>query len=289
MKKAIFFFFFIAFSFYLSAQERYTVNGENLDLKTEVEGDLDLLWNIMDKHFRYFVRTKGGNIVELVNTRDSSNNFQEEYKKVLHDLMQNSNVSTLSLKLTLSDLKTIFKTYNTSVSDTTYIDDKAYVKTRLAIYGGLTNHPYIENPNNKTVLFFGSEFEVYSQTKMPRHSGFFSISHALENSDIQFTTTQLALGYRYRFVNKSNFNIYSNLKFATYNFSKTVIEIADDAPNQTISGSSFDAPFIIGIGADIKISDNSYITIVYDSLFAAFLDIEANFPIDIALGYKFNL
>jgi len=46
---------------------------------------------------------------------------------------------------------------------------------------------------------------------------------------------------------------------------------------------------IFGLGADFKICDSSYITFVYDSIFALLRDNEGNFPIDFAVGYKFNL
>ena len=39
------------------SQETHTVNGESITLKTEVEGDLDLLWTSGDDGvFRYFVK-----------------------------------------------------------------------------------------------------------------------------------------------------------------------------------------------------------------------------------------
>ena len=52
------------------SQETYTVNGESLELKTEIDNELDLLWNVIDGQFRYFVRTKDGTLTELKNTKD---------------------------------------------------------------------------------------------------------------------------------------------------------------------------------------------------------------------------
>jgi hypothetical protein len=52
---------------------------------------------------------------------------------------------------------------------------------------------------------------------------------------------------------------------------------------------SFDIPFIFGLGSDIKVGKNNYITIIYGELFAILLDNQGNFSTDIAVGYKFNL
>jgi len=46
--------------------------------------------------------------------------------------------------------------------------------------------------------------------------------------------------------------------------------------------------FIFGLGADIKLG-SGYLTLVYDSLFGVFIDSKDNFPVDFAVGYKFDL
>ena len=62
MKKSLLIFILcFAFQFYYG-QETYTVNGETLQLKTEIDGKLDLLWNTFDGEYRYFVRTEIGTI-----------------------------------------------------------------------------------------------------------------------------------------------------------------------------------------------------------------------------------
>mgnify|MGYP000267953113 CR=1 FL=1 len=69
----------IAFSVSGFAQQTYTLNNETLELKTEVEGNIDLLWNIFDGKYRYFVRDKDGDIQELVNTKNKdTHKYQEE-------------------------------------------------------------------------------------------------------------------------------------------------------------------------------------------------------------------
>lgn len=288
MKKILFLLVLVTCSFSISAQQEYTINGKDYELKTAVKGNLNLLWNIFDKQFRYFVQTSDGQISELLNTKNSNNTFQEQYKRQLTKLTKKANITTLDLKFTLNSLTQFFKRYNTAIGDSAYLDEKPTLKTRLGFYGGLTNHPFVNNTNNTTVPFFGAELEGFSSLEHSRHSGFFSIEHTLDNNDFEHTTTQLALGYRYRFIKQSSFNIYLNTLVATYNFSKTTIAL-NSTTNDIVKNSTFKIPFAFGLGADIKVSDSSFITLVYNELFSIFIDNNGNFPIDIALGYKFNL
>ena len=279
MKKILILVFLIAISHTSFAQETYTINDETLVLKTEVEGDLDLFWNTIDGAFRYFVRNNDGDIQELKNTKDSeSNAFLEEYKTVLNTLTGNS-ISADKVNLTLSSLKTFFEAYNVSKNINYQVSERVKLQSRISVFGGLTNNPLVINPDNKTTPFFGLEYEILEANKLPMHAGFFSIRHALEHKDFKYSATQLALGYRFRFINKSAFNIYANVKFATYTFS--------DSPARNIS--AFDVPFIFGLGSDIKIGENSFITLAYNELFSLFIGDGGNFPIDFAIGYKMSL
>jgi len=295
MKKLIL--LFLLFSSYASviAQETYTIDGTTFELKTEVDGKIDLLWNIIDHKYRYFVKTDDGKIIELVNTKGSDHKFQEEYKTTLQSLTHVTNESLEDLDLTLPSLSQFFKDYDSAVdSSKTYANNKVKIQTRLGFFGGLTNQPFIENINNTSVPFFGAEFEIFEQSNMPRNTGFLSIRHALENDDFKYSETQFALGYRFKFINRLRFNIYANLKFATFTVfnSNLVYEDADNPGTfltEDESGSAFDTPFIFGIGSEIRINDNSFITIAYHEIFALFIDSQGNFPIDFAVGYKVNL
>ena len=286
MKHLVFLVLLIFISVPLSAQETVTVNGKTHELKTEVEGELDLLWNIIDKHYHYFVKTSDGKITELLNTKEGST-YKEEYKMQLAQLTQNKGASTNDLNFTLQDLKEFVKTYNTALGNS-YDEKNNTLKLRLGVFGGITNQPFVTNPNNTTVPFFGAELEGLSSLNTSRHAGFFSVVHALDHDNFQYSSTQLALGYRYRFINTPNFNIYGNLKLATYTFSKETFLLLG-APSETVKESTFQIPCSFGLGADIKVSNNSFITLSYNNLFAIFTDNAGNFPIDFALGYKFGL
>lgn len=292
MKNTILIFFLFFMSLNSFSQEEYTINGEIYQLKTEVEGTIDLLWNTIESEFRYFIRSEDGRIQELTNTKGSSGKFQHEYKSLLNNLTNNG-LDTSKLNFTLFSLKQFFNKFNSSVdSNYSYSDDKLKINTRLAVFGGITNNPFVDNPDNKTTPQFGAELELYDTKFAKRHAGFLQLTHVLENDDLKYSTTEIALGYRFRFVYADKFNMHANVKFATLNFSKSTITYENESM-QTVSkdesATSFDVPLIFGLGADFKISDNGFITLYYNELFALFIDNQGNFSTNFALGYKFNL
>ncbi|OUR94612.1 hypothetical protein A9Q87_02960 [Flavobacteriales bacterium 34_180_T64] len=277
----------------LNAQDTYTVNGETLELKTEVNGKLDLLWNIIEGKYRYFVRTSDATITELVNTKNAQNKYQEEYKTTLENLTKNSNLSTKKLNLTLYSLKGFIDDYNGSV-DVNYQSSvtKSVVKLRLAGFGGVTNNPFVKNPDNKKVAQFGIELEVQESNINSRHAIFLQLKHVTESDFGKYSTTEVGLGYRFRIVNTKAFSLYANMKFATVNFSKSTINYFNESDvliTEDLSEAAFDVPFIFGVGADIRITKNSFITLGFNELFALLIDNQGNFPTDFTIGYKFNL
>ncbi|WP_353779640.1 hypothetical protein [Winogradskyella sp. 3972H.M.0a.05] len=291
MKRLVFIVIAMLFFSYSNAQQTYTVNGESLELKTEIDGTLDLLWNIIDGQYRYFVRSEDGTITELKNTRGEDRKYLEEYKSVLASLTNNS-ISTEKLKLTLYDLRNFIDDYNSS-KDSSYqsVTTKSDVLVRLGINAGITNNPFVENPNNDIAPLGVLELEVMERNVLQRHSGFLQVRHSFENGEFNYSTTELSLGYRYRIVNKETFSIYGQLKFATVNFSRAEVEVPQGPTTVTneAKDTAFDAPMIFGVGAEIAVGDSGFITINYGELFAVFLDNQGNFSTDITLGYKFNL
>ena len=287
MKKLVLFFF--AFLIYSSiiAQQTYNINGETIELKTEVDGKLDLLWNVIDNEYRYFLRTSDNIITELVNTRDNNDRYQEEYKMVLATATSGSGMSVEKVNLTLQGLRDFLDEYNKQ-NDTTYVSKNVRSKAqlRLLIFGGITNSPFVSNPENIKTPVFGVEFEVMEGKESPRHSGFLQIRHVLEDEEeFPYTTTEFSLGYRFRVIRSRAFNLFGDVKAATVNISKIYLPNT----NQELSDTAFDIPFIFGMGADIRVSKSSFITLGYNQLFAAFLDNEGNFSTDVTIGYKLQL
>lgn len=290
MKKIIYIFCFILSVSFVQAQESYTINGETLELKTEVEGQLDLLWNIIDGKYRYFVRTKDNTITELKNSK-VDRKFQEEYKTTLEELTNNS-MSTKRLNLTLFSLKEFIDTYNIS-ADSNYETNvsRSKFQFRLGVFGGITNSPFVTNPDNNTSPLFGAEFEVLEADRISRHAVFMQLKHVLEYEDIKYSTTEISLSYRFRVINEAKFSLYANMKFATLNFSNATV-ITDNngmITTEEFNETAFDVPFIFGVGADINVTKNSFITLGYNELFALLIDNQGNFSQNFTLGYKFNL
>ena len=149
----------------------------------------------------------------------------------------------------------------------------------------------MENPDNVKTPVIGAELEVLP-SEDSRHSGFFQIRSTFENDDFEYSTTELSLGYRFRIINTAKFGFYGDVKFATVNFKKaTVTFVNDDSVlvTESVSETAFDVPFIFGIGAEYRITENSLITLGYNQLFAALIDNQGNFSTDITLGYKLRL
>lgn len=155
----------------------------------------------------------------------------------------------------------------------------------------MTNNPFIENPDNTITPLFGAEMELYDNNIAKRHAAFLQLSHVLESGELDYSTTEIALGYRFRFIYTDKFNMHANLKLATLSFSNSsyVVGEGENIEIKNKSATSFDAPLIFGLGADFKVSDNGFITFYYNELFAVFIENQGNFSTNFALGYKFNL
>ncbi len=293
MKKFFLFLYFLFSYTLIHAQASYTVNGETLQLKTEVEGTLDLLWNIIDDEYRYFIRTSDNTITELVNTRDDNDNYNEQYKTTLANATSGAGNSTDKVNLTLPSLITYIEAYNKSQDanfKSTHFKSKAQL--RLQVFGGITNSPFVNNPENIKTPVFGAELEVSEGKESPRHSGFIQIRHVLDDEEsFPYSTTELSLGYRFRFIRSRGFNLFADVKVATVNISKGRISESEGLVvyNKEATNTAFDVPFVFGIGADIRISNRSFITLGYNQLFAVLLDNQGNFSTDVTLGYKVQL
>ncbi|RIA08525.1 hypothetical protein OE09_0339 [Flavobacteriaceae bacterium MAR_2010_72] len=270
----------------LFSQDTYSVGNENHELIMEVEGELDLLWNIIDNRYRYFVRKSDNTIVELLNTRNEARMYQWEYKSTLQNI---TGVPTFDLKFTLFDLKAYIDDYNLS-QDPEYKTSiyKATPQLLFGTFGGVTNTPFVRNTTNAVLPQFGIELELLDGKRIKPHALFMQLRHVFKTHNFKFSTTELAMGYRFRVINATKFNLYAQSKFATLNFLKNTV--ADGAGGTTtVSETVFDIPFTFGVGAEISVSENSFFTISYNELFAALLENNGNFSTNITVGYKLTL
>ncbi|MBA6153152.1 outer membrane beta-barrel protein [Gelidibacter maritimus] len=273
------------------AQKSYTIDGQSIQLKTAVDGPVALLWNIIDEEYRYFIKTQDDQLVELINTKNANGVYQEQYKSALKDITNNT-LDVSKLKLRLPSLARFIERYNTAVNPD-YISMHAsfHPEIRLGIFGGITNSPFVENPQNVKSAVFGAEVEMLV-TANRRHSGYLQLRQVAEKDEFKYQTTELSLGYRYRFIENSRFSVYGDAKFATLNFTKaTVIYIDENDTINTehIDETAFDIPLIIGLGADVKLSNTIYANLGYNQIFAIFFKNQGNFSSDITLGLKFKI
>ncbi|MEZ4797255.1 MAG: hypothetical protein R2785_08795 [Flavobacteriaceae bacterium] len=280
---------FITFTSF--SQETYIVNGTSYELKTEVSGTIDLLWNIIDGKYRYFAK-KGDAIVELTNTKDSNKKYKEEYKTILEGITPEAAASASKVKLTLFSLSDYIEAYNASLDSNYREKPKAKLLTRFSTFGGITNSPYVINPDNVSNPVLGFEFELSESVTLPRHSIYFQGRQVFSTDKFDYSATHLVIGYRFRFVNQDTFSIYTSLDLAQYVFTKiegVILNDLDQFEMGEIKSNGFEAPFSFGIGADIKLSETSFLSITYNELFALLLENEGNFSTSFAIGYKFIL
>lgn len=273
----------------IHSQNLHTVDGKEYSLKTEVEGDLTLLWNSIEGEFRFFSK-KGEEIIELTNTKQDRA-YQEEYKDVLRSQTSDGSVSVDKLKLTLKSLKDFFNSYNSEMDpDYSEIDNNIQLKTRLGAIIGMSNSIYTQNPDNITLPTAGIDFEVFEKDQLLRHSLVFQFKQTFENSSYKYSLTQFSLNYRFKFVKSETFDVFINTKIAAFNHLNLEYE---REVNNTIepfkkSGGSFQAPLTFGLGADYALG-NGYLTFSYNDLVGLGIDSNGEFPIDFSIGYKFNL
>lgn len=291
MKNYILSFALCIITFTSLSQETYTVNGTSYELKTEVSGTVDLLWNIIDGNYRYFAK-KGDAIVELTNTKDDNNDYKEEYKTILEGITSEASSSASKVKLTLESLRDYIETYNASVDPDYSISTKAKLLTRFSVFGGISNSPFVKNPNNSSNPVLGLDIEFSEAITLPNHSIYFQGRQVFATDKFKYSATHFIVGYRFRIINKETFNIYTSLDLAQYIFTKVeglIVNNQDQFEAGHIKENGFEAPFTFGIGTDIKLSETSFLSITYNELFALLQENEGNFSTSFAIGYKFKL
>lgn len=280
----------LLFTCVITAQNTYTVNGESLSLKTEVEGTISLLWNTIDGEYRYFSK-KDDAILELKNTKENGE-YKNEFRKALGSQTSDTNIVTSYVNLTLPSLRKFFNTYN-EARDPSFEAASSPLKPvlRLGGFAGITNSNFSENPTNSKQLQIGAELELADRSNLKRHAMVFRLVNTFESSDYSYGAYQASLNYRFKFVMQSKFDLYVNTKFVSYtsfNGERLVLQENDETLLVDASGDSFNFPFTLGLGADIAIGDG-YITVLIDDLVGLNVEGNGEFPTNLQLGYKFEL
>jgi len=285
--KNLFFAFALLLTTISFAQLTHTVDGKSVQLTEEIKGKASLYYIVINNNYRYFIK-KDDKVTELTNTKGVNGKYQQEYKELLSILTADAPQDVSKVKLTLGSLATYIDNYNVK-SDINYRmqKERPKPKTRAGAFAGITNHPFVTNKENTTVPTFGAEIEVYD-VKRSRHSLALQVKHSLSSSDLDYTATQASFNYRFRVVNTDKFSIYPQVKFATFTYSESEYINTNTNTIHKSSGTAFDGPIILGLGADVKLG-MGYLTLAADELVAAFLDNKGNFPMNLSIGYKFNL
>lgn len=270
----------------MAAQEIFIIEGDTLQLQREVKGPLSLYWHLEGTNYRYFVQKK--------NTLRELTNQAGEYRNTLQELTQDAEMETDEVKFLLYSLKHFANQYNALVQeDYTYNASTANIQHRLGLFTGLSNNKYTTNPDNTVVPILGVEFEFFDPNLAPRHSAFLQLRHSFKREGYRYSSTQFSINYRFKALYFSNFNIHIDAELATLLYAEDRVQVTNDSGEviaiRDDSGFSFTAPFSFGIGADIKVTEVSYITLGYNDIVSIVLDGNGKFPLDFTVGYKFNL
>lgn len=281
----------LLFTCAISAQNTYTVNGESVSLKTEVDGKLSLLWNIIDGEYRYFSK-KDDAILELKNTKEDRN-YKNEFRQTLATQIGDADLQTSNVNLTLSSLRKFYNSYNT-LKDPSFVKATGPLKPvlRLGGFAGITNSNFTDNPTNSKQLQIGADLEVVDRDKFKRHAVVLRLANTFATSDYDYSAFQASLNYRYKFVMQSKFDFYLNLKYASYiSFDSERLINQEGLPEPVLvetSGNNFSIPLSFGLGGDFALG-NGHLTVLLNDLFGLNIDSNDEFPTNILLGYKFEL
>lgn len=274
------------------AQETFIIEGDTLQLQREVKGPLSLYWSLEQQTYRYFVQ-KNDRMVELRNTVVEGED-RKHYRQQLEQLTADTGMYAGDVSFVLYSLKHFVNRYNAKVQeDYTYNAASSNIKYRVGLFSGLSNNIYTENPENILAPVLGVELEFFDPNLAPRHSAFLHLRQSFKRDEYRYSSTQLSLNYRFKIFNFSQFDVHVDTELANFLYSEDVIHLKDETGNvveiKDESGFSFTAPFSFGIGSDIKITDQHFITISYNDIVSIVLDSNGSFPIDITIGYKYNL
>lgn len=278
--------FFIFLAAHLAAQETYVIEGDTLQLQREVKGSLSLFYTQQGLDYRYFVQ-KGNRLIELRKADDA-------YKEQLKELTPDAKLRIQDVKFVLYSLRHFVNKYNATVQeDYTFNDATDDIQQRIGLFVGLSNNIYTENPENILAPMLSLEYEFFDPNLAPRHVAFLQLRHSFKQDEYQYSSTQFSINYRFKALYFSGFDVHIDAELATFLYSEDSTRITDDSGEVTAiieeNGFTFTAPFNFGVGADIRLTDNSFISLSYNDIVSIVLDSNGNFPIDFSIGYKYNL
>lgn len=274
------------------AQKIFIIEGDTLSLHKEVEGTLSLYWNEERTKYRYFVQ-KGNRMVEL-RDRELDGETRKEYKLQLERFTRDANIRVNEVKFVLYSIKHFINRYNAMVEgDYVYNASGSNTKQRVGLFVGLSNNRYTRNPKNVMAPVLGLEYEIYDPGFASRHSAFLHLRQSFPQDEFRYTSTQLSVNYRFKVLYFSGFDVHIDTEITTFYYSEESIYLTNEQGEVTgleeERGFSFTAPLSFGVGTDIKVTSQSFMTFSYNDVFSLLLKGNRFFPMDFSIGYKYNL
>ena len=274
----------------LRGQEVFIIEEDTLNLAAEVRGDLSLFWNKDTLNPRFFVR-KENRMLELKNTFLQG---RPQYRSELERITQNPQNSIVDLEYTRESLGSFVRAYNRDIlQQKAERESRRVFASRIGFFTGLTNNVYSENPDNVLAPLLGVEFEMFNPQFSWRHSIVLELEQSFKREDYRYTAIQFSLSYRYRFLQLNRLQIYGDASLGRLLYERDqyreldeqgeVLDLRDD------SEFKLQAPLSLGVGADFQVTQNGFITFGYNEVVSATLDSNGSFPIDITLGYRYQL
>lgn len=185
-----------------------------------------------------------------------------------------------------------FTDYNKLVSPE-FAQTKNGLEFRLGVFGGIDNTIFMRNTDNSIHGVAGIDFEL-ADLNLKRHALLFQFKQTFKTDTYDYSATQLAFNYRFKFVTIPKFDAFVNFKFAMISYWKETFEIPSINDPQARpepyehSGFGVGAPLSFGVGADYK-AGNGFITFGFNDFVALNAASNKNFPIHFTLGYKWIL
>lgn len=289
--KNLFFIFCLLVGLQVTAQEIHIINGDTLELRQEVAGPLTLFWVEKDRDYRFFVQ-KNNRMIELLD-EPVEGERRRRYQLQLEELTRDAGISVKDVKFLLYSLRHFVNRYNARVQeDYVYNAATPNFEQRVALLVGLSNNRYTRNPENILSPILVLEYEFFDPNLAPRHSGFLQLRQSFKREEYTYSSTQLSVNYRFKFLYFSGFDMHIDTELATFFYSEDrVIETNSEGEIiavQEESGFSFTAPFSFGVGADIKINEHGYISLGYNDIVSLVMSGNGSFPLDFTVGYKYN-
>lgn len=275
--------FFLSFAGNLAAQEIRVIEGDTLAVNREVTGPLNLFWSEKNYKYRYFLK-KGEMFVELE---------EDDYREQLKALTADTRIKVRDVKFLLYSLRQFVNQYNELVEDDyEYNNATEDIRTRIGLFTGISNNKFTENPENILAPVVGLEFEFFDPNLAPRHAAFLQLRQSFKQDEYRYSSTQLSVNYRFRIFYFDAFDLHIDAELATFLYSEDQIRIKNEAGEVTAirdeDGFSFTAPFSFGIGSDIKVTKNGYISLGYNDIVSIVLEGNDHFPLDFTVGLKYN-